>query len=431
MTTHDLLAARRAALDLLDAVLVRKRPFDDALESHSALARLPARDRAFARLLSATVLRRRGEIDAVLDAMMTRGAPAKPAVLDILRLGAAQLLFLHTPAHAAVATAVALADMVGLRHFKGLINAVLRRIAREGAAVSEGDDPGRRNTPDWLWRSWEDAYGAPTASAIARAHLAEAPLDITVKGDAHVWAERLDARVLPFGDLRRAPGGVVTELPGFDEGAWWVQDAAASLPARLMGDVRGARVIDLCAAPGGKTAQLAAAGADVTAVDRSPRRLRRVEANLARLGLAARTVAADAAQWEPDAPADAVLLDAPCTATGTIRRHPDIPWLKTAADIAALAEVQRRMLAHAIGLVRPGGVLVYCTCSIQPEEGENQIDGLLAGGAPVERLPIDPAEVGGCADLINARGELRSLPCHLPDLGGLDGFFVARLRRVS
>ncbi|MEX0814130.1 MAG: RsmB/NOP family class I SAM-dependent RNA methyltransferase, partial [Dongiaceae bacterium] len=213
------------------------------------------------------------------------------------------------------------------------------------------------------------------------------------------------------------------------EGAWWVQDAAAALPARLLGPVAGLRVVDLCAAPGGKTAQLAAAGADVTAVDRSAARLERLAANLARLHLTARIVAADAAQWRPPAPAEAVLLDAPCTATGTIRRHPDIPWLKTADDLAKLVPLQDRLLAAAVEMTAPGGVLVYCVCSLQPEEGPQRIAALLAAGAPVAPLPIDPAEIGGLAEAITGTGELRTLPCHLAGLGGLDGFYAARLRR--
>ena len=263
---------------------------------------------------------------------------------------------------------------------------------------------------------------------------------LTVKADPAAWAERLEATVLPTGSLRRAAGGAVTELPGFDEGAWWVQDLAASLPAKLIGDIRGKRVYDLCAAPGGKTAQLVAQGAEVTAVDRSAKRLERVRENLARLHLSAEVLATDAATWTPDQPADAVLLDAPCSATGAIRRHPDILRVKTPEDIAKLAKAQSRLLAHAVDLVKPGGTLIYCTCSIQPEEGEAQIDRILARDPRVGRLPIEPGELGGAdagdgnlAELINERGEVRSLPGMLGGLGGLggiDGFFVARLRRL-
>jgi 16S rRNA (cytosine967-C5)-methyltransferase len=242
--------------------------------------------------------------------------------------------------------------------------------------------------------------------------------------------ERLDAALLPTGSLRRpAAAGPVEELPGFAEGAWWVQDAAAALPARFLGPVAGKRVIDLCAAPGGKTAQLAAAGARVAAVDRSAKRLERLTENLARLDLAAETVAADAALWRPTEPAAAVLLDAPCTATGTIRRHPDVPWLKGPQDLAKLVPLQDRLLAAATAMTEPGGTLVYCVCSLQPEEGPERIAALLAAGAPVERVPIAPREVGGLDELLTPLGELRSLPCHLAERGGLAGFYAARLRR--
>lgn len=431
MTDTAALEARAAALDLIEAVLRRRQLLDETFEAHPALPALAPRDRAFARLLVATVLRRLGQIDALIARALDRPDRTRPLAIDLLRLGLAQLVFLGTPAHAAVDTTVALADRRRQPSLKGLVNAVLRRLSRDGPGWAAAQDAARLNTPDWLWDSWSRAYGADRAKAIAEAHLHEAPLDLTVKDDPAGWAERLGAQVLPTGSLRRPPGGTITELPGFESGAWWVQDAAAALPARLFGAVAGQRVIDLCAAPGGKTAQLAAAGARVTALDRSERRLQRLAANLARLGLGAELVAADAASWRPEAEADGVLLDAPCTATGAIRRHPDVLHLKGPADVAKLAAAQDRLLAHAVTLVRPGGTLVYCTCSLQPEEGEARVDALLAAGAPVVRWPITPGEVGGLAELVNARGELRTLPCHLPGLGGLDGFFVARLRRTA
>ncbi len=431
--TEAPLAARSAALDLLRDVLRKSVPFDDAFDAHPELRDLDPRDRGFVRLLVATVLRRLGQIDALIQGSLAKPGLPKATVYDVLRLGTAQLVFLGTPAHAAVDTAVALAAARGAEPYKGLINAVLRRIGREGAALAARQDAGRLNTPDWLWLAWRQAYGTARTRAIVEAHLHEAPLDITVKGgpagSAAEWAERLEAKVLPTGSLRRPSGGGITDLPGFAEGTWWVQDLAASLPAKLFGDLAGKRVYDLCAAPGGKTAQLAAQGARVIAVDRSAKRLERVTGNLARLDLAAETLAADVAAWDPGAPADAVLLDAPCSATGAIRRHPDILRLKTPDDIAKLARAQARLLAHAVDLVKPGGTLVYCTCSIQPEEGEEQIDRILGRDGRVVRAPVDPAEVGGMAELVNERGELRSLPGMLPEIGGIDGFFVARLRR--
>ncbi|MCG5243051.1 RsmB/NOP family class I SAM-dependent RNA methyltransferase [Azospirillum doebereinerae] len=427
--TDTTLAARGVALDLLRDVLRKSVPFDDAFDAHPDLAGLEPRDRGFVRVLVATVLRRLGQIDELIQACLAKPGLPKAAIHDMLRLGTAQLVFLNTPAHAAVDTAVELAAARNAAPYKGLINAVLRRVGREGIALAAQQDAGRLNTPDWMWLSWRTAYGTAKARGIVEAHLHEAPLDLTAKADPSSWAGRLDATVLPTGTLRRASGGSVTELPGFDAGGWWVQDLAASLPAKLFGDLRGKRVFDLCAAPGGKTAQLVAQGARVVALDRSAKRLERVTENLKRLDLEAELVATDAATWEPGELADAVLLDAPCSATGAIRRHPDILRVKTPDDIAKLAKAQGRLLARALDLVRPGGTLIYCTCSIQPEEGEAQITRLLARDNRMERWPVKSAELGGLSELINEKGEVRSLPGMLSELGGIDGFFVARLRR--
>ena len=424
--------ARAISLELLQGVLRRGRPLDDALAANADLPRLEPRDRAFARMLTATVLRRLGQIDAAIDARLERPLPAnRAAVRDILRLGVAQIAFLRLAAHAAVDTSVELVGRGGQAGMKGLVNAVLRRIAEAGAIAP--DDPGHLNVPGWLWQDWEESYGPETAAAIAGANLAEAPLDITLKspGEAEIWAERLEAEILPTGTLRRTRGGDVTGLPGFQEGAWWVQDAAAALPACLMGDVSGLRVADICAAPGGKTAQLAAAGAHVTAVDISKKRLRRLSENLDRLGLVADTVAVDATGWMPDEPFGAVLVDAPCSSTGTLRRHPDIAWNKTPEDVARLTAVQDRLLAAALALVKPGGLVVYATCSLQPREGAERVDTLLASGAAAERVPIGPGELPDLAEAITPAGDLRTLPCHWAARGGMDGFFAARLRRVS
>jgi len=424
--------ARTAALRVLGVVLRRRRPLDDVLAKDAELARLAPRDRAFARLLCATVLRRLGQIDALIDGCLNRpGKRGFADVRDLLRLGTAQLVFLGTPAHAAVSTTLLLAQGPRLAGYKGLLNAVLRRLAREGAELAAAQDAPRLNTPDWLWRAWTEAYGEATARAIAQVHSEDPPLDITVKNaaEAPAWAERLGAEMLPGGALRLREAGEVSRLPGFDDGAWWVQDAAAALPPRLLGDVAGRRVVDLCAAPGGKTAALAAAGAAVTAVELVPERRARLTDNLARLGLRAEVIGADAVLWRPPQPAEAVLLDAPCTGTGTIRRHPDIAHLKRPSDVAALAQVQDRLLAAAVEMLAPGGRLVYATCSLQPEEGPARIDALIAGGAPVERLPVQAAEIGGQGEMIDGSGDLRTLPCHLPGRGGIDGFYACRLRR--
>jgi 16S rRNA (cytosine967-C5)-methyltransferase len=307
-------------------------------------------------------------------------------------------------------------------------------MAREGAERLAALDPVTLDTPDWLMARWIETYGEETARAIAAANAQEPALDLTVKSDAEGWAARLAGRVLPTGSVRTIAHGPVTALPGFAEGAWWVQDAAAALPARLFGDVEGKRVADLCAAPGGKTAQLAAAGALVTAVDRSPARLDRVRENLGRLRLAAELVSADVATWTAGQEFDAVLLDAPCSATGTVRRHPDLPWLKRESDIAVLCRVQSQLIERALALTKNGGTLIYCTCSLEPEENEGIVAALLARDSGVRRAPIAAGEVFGRAEFISKSGDLRTLPCQFPDadsrLAGVDGFYAARLEKL-
>jgi 16S rRNA (cytosine967-C5)-methyltransferase len=418
------------AIDLLGSVLRRRRPLDDAIDEAPDLPTLSVRDRAFARLLVATVLRRLGQIDALIAHCLATPLPPRAAqVHDMLRLGIAQLLFLRTPAHAAVATTVDLADARGFKTHKGLVNAVLRRLSQDGPALVERQDAARLNTPKWLWNAWSEAYGEDHVRRIAESHMREAPLDISVLADPQGWAQRLDATILPTGTLRRAAGGAIANLPGYAEGAWWVQDAAAALPAKLFGPAMTDRMmIDLCAAPGGKTAQLAAS-ANVMAVDRSPRRIERMVGNLSRLSLHVETICADAVTWRPPRRVWGVLLDAPCTATGAIRRHPDVLHLKTPDDVERLAAVQERLLAAAVEMLEPGGVLVYCTCSLEPEEGPRQIEKLLARGAPMTRQPVRAEEIGGMAELLTATGDLRTLPSHLTGMDGIDGFYAARLQR--
>lgn len=430
------LAARAFAASVLEGVLRRHRPLDEQLDDKATgLATLAERDRALVRHLVGTVLRRLGTLRHLLGLYLDRGTPADaPRVETALLIGAAQILWLGVPDHAAVDLSVRLvqADRRS-RHFAGLVNAVLRRVARGGAQHLAGMDTAYLDTPDWLMARWIKTYGSETARAIALANRQEPALDLTVKNDPAHWAGAFGGRVLPTGSVRAVVHGPVPSLPGYQDGAWWVQDAAAALPAGLLGDVAGRTVADLCAAPGGKTAQLAVAGAHVTAVDRAPKRLERLKQNLARLSLAAETVVADVAEWQ-GGPFDAVLLDAPCSSTGTIRRHPDIPWLKDEADIATLAALQRRLLANAVELTRPGGTLVYCVCSLEPEEGADLVREFLAAEPRMVRRPIAIEEVHGCGEFLTPEGELRTLPCHWGDtdsrMSGLDGFFAARLSRI-
>jgi 16S rRNA (cytosine967-C5)-methyltransferase len=431
------LAARRIAADILDGVLRRRIALDELLSgknAHPGLGALAERDRALARRLIATVLRRLGTLRHLISGHLEKGFPSDaPRVETILLLGAAQILWLEVPDHAAVDLSVRLAqaDRRAAR-YAGLVNAVLRRVAQNGAAAASENIS--RDTPEWLLKRWTKTYRSDTARAIAAANGHEPALDLTVKQDPESWADRLRGRVLPTGTVRTLAHGAISLLPGFSEGAWWVQDAAAALPARLFGDLRGMNVADLCAAPGGKTAQLAFAGANVTAVDRSPARINRLRENLARLSLNADTVTTDALEWNAR-PFDAVLLDAPCSSTGTIRRHPDVPWLKSETDLSVLTSLQQRLLDHAVELLKPGATLIYCVCSLEPEEGENQIAALLARDPRVARRPIGPQDVFDRPEFVTAAGDLRTLPLHLPDpdprWGGLDGFYATRLTRKS
>lgn len=432
------LAARRIAADILDGVLQKRRMLDDQLEgpsAHPGLKALSDRDRALMRRLVATILRRLGTLEGLLARLLDRGVPTDaPRAKSALLIGAAQILWMDVPDHAAVDLSVRLvqSDRRAAK-YAGLVNAVLRRCAREGQPLVEELSGGTPDVPQWLLARWSAHYGADTARAIAQAISHEPSLDLTVKSDPAHWAARLHGEVLPTGTVRTLLQGSVRMLPGFAEGEWWVQDAAAALPVRLFGDLEGKAVADLCAAPGGKTAQLVSAGARVSAIDRSPARVARLRENLARLSLEAETGVADATEWRGDATTefDAVLIDAPCASTGTIRRHPDVAWLKQESDIGALAAVQHRLLTKAVSLLRPGGTLVYCTCSLEPEEGEQAIVSLLDAEPSMRRQPINPAEVAGLSEIVTPDGALRTLPCHLPHadprLAGLDGFYAARL----
>lgn len=428
------LACRLAASAALSDIVVNGRGLDEALSAATQNARFTAfddRDRALARSIVVVSLRRLGTLRRYLGRLLEKGLPKKSGQLEwLLIITAAQILFLDVPDHAAVNACVQAVRLdPASQPFAALANAVARNVAR-GRDDFESDDP-FVDTPGWLAARWRKHYGEETAAAVASANRVEVPLDITVKSDPAAWATRLDGDILATGSIRLRTHTPVPDLEGYAEGQWWVQDAAAALPARFLKAQPGERVADLCAAPGGKTAQLCLTGASVTAVDRSAERLKRFTVNMERLGFGAETEVADVTAYAAAA-FDAVLLDAPCTATGTMRRHPDVGWIKRASDIPVLATLQARMLDRAAALIRPGGRLVYCTCSIEPEEGEAQIAALLRRNPDLVRSPILVTEVDGLAQSITPLGELRTLPCHParldpPPLFGLDGFYAARL----
>ena len=413
------LPARAAALDLLHAALSRRAGLDDAL-ARPPFSALPPRERGHARALVMAALRRLGPIDRLLDKKLSKAPP--DMVRNLLRLGAAELFWMQAPDFAVVSTSVDLAaSRKDTRPFKGLVNAVLRGLIRDGAPEATPESL----CPDWLYARWKGAWGADGAARIAALIAEEPQTDLSFKTPpTPELAEALEAQELPGGSWRTAKGGLVPEWPGFEDGQWWVQDAAAAAAARLLAPQAGEAVLDLCAAPGGKTMQLAASGAAVTALDRSAPRLQRLSQNLQRVGLKAEVATADAAAWNDPRSFDAVLLDAPCSATGTFRKHPEVLWVAEPGDIAKLAEVQTRLLKAAADRVRPGGRLIYCVCSLEPEEGEQQVSGFL-GRHPGFRLdPIAPGEGGAPAASVTANGTLRLLPFHIE--GGGDGFFAAR-----
>jgi 16S rRNA (cytosine967-C5)-methyltransferase len=431
------LAARRLAVQVIDEVLRARVALDETLERFVTESGddLSLHDRSLARAIATVAFRHFGTISNAVDQRLAEGSPKNGGLFEAIMVAAtAQLLYLEVPDHAAVDLAIhQLREDRRSGRYAKLANAVLRRIARERADILASSHPLADDTPGWLTDSWVAAYGETTAAAIAAAHMQEPPLDLTVKSDAACWADKLDGLLLPTGSVRLRGREALTGLPGYAEGEWWVQDAAASLPVLLLGQLGGRRVADLCAAPGGKTAQLVAGGAIVTAVDRSAPRVRRLRANLERLGLEAELRVADAATFKAE-PFDAVLLDAPCSATGTIRRHPDVAWTKTQTDLAKLVLLQERLLDKACDLLKPGGILVYCTCSLQPEECEMQIERLLARRPDMARQPLASSEIEGIDEAITPAGDLRTLPhqarAEIARLSGWAGFYAARLVRA-
>lgn len=427
------LAARHVAAEAVRRAIRERRTLDEALSlGASGPRQLNDADFGLARAIATVTFRRMGTLRAVMAARLKDGRmPDAGLLAEAMLTGAAQILFMDVPDHAAVDLAVELAksDRLAL-HYAPLANAVLRAISREKAAILAAMDGAAVDTPGWMLERWSAAYGEENAGAIARIHATPPHVDLTAMGDAAALAGAVGGVLLPTGSVRLTTDAAVPDLPGFVEGAFQVQDAASALPARLLGAREGLRILDLCAAPGGKTAQLAATGAVVTAVERSAQRAERLKENLARLKLAATLVIGDAGDYAAE-PFDAVLLDAPCSATGTIRRHPEIAWTKTLEDILALGRQQQRLLAHAASLVKPGGLLVYSTCSLEREEGERQIACWLATAPGFDIVPVSPGELGVEPVSITAEGFLRVLPSQLHAFGGMDGFFAARLRRAA
>lgn len=436
MNTPDLLT-RHLAVEIFDAVLRHNKGLEDEyslrMERQEKKQPLDNRDRTFVRLLVTVMLRRLGQIDDIIKRFLKKPLPDKACyVLDVLRIGTAQLVFLDTPAHAAVSTGVSLVKRNReYGGFSALTNAVLRRISKEGKQIAETQNAARLNVPSWLYDKWEKEYGPENARKIAEAGLREAPLDFSVKSDPAFWAEKLRAKEMPTGSLRREDPASIPALPGFQDGFWWVQDLSAAVPARLFHTLSGRKAADICAAPGGKTAQMITAGAEVTAIDVSAGRVKRLNENLNRLRLNARIVCADARKWwesegKNQGKFDAVLLDAPCSATGTLRRHPDVVRHRTPQDIERLNKTQRELLETAVDMTADHGELVYCVCSVLPEEGRLIVNAAVQSGS-VERVPLTPAEVP--AQAITADGDLCLLPFFYETTGGCDGFFAARLRK--
>lgn len=432
------LAARVAAAAAVADILGNGHTLEERFAADAAAGRqqtFDARDRALIRSIVTATLRRLGTIRAALAQFLDKGLPKKAGSLEhALTVGAAQLLFLDVPDHAAVDLAVrAVRADPKAAPYAALANAVLRNVARARDDLREPADP-FIDTPPWLAARWKKNWGAEAAERIALMHRCEPTLDLTVRSDAAGWAEKLGGVVLPTGSVRLLTHDPVPELAGYEDGQWWVQDAAAAIPARLLDVKPGERAADLCAAPGGKAAQLASAGAQVVALDRSAERMKRLAENFERLRLPVEIAVGDALTFDAP-PFDAIILDAPCTATGTIRRHPDVAWVKRVSDIGALAAMQARMLDRACSLLKPGGRLVYCTCSMEPEEGEAQIAALLRRNPDMTRMPVNAGEIGGLADCVTPDGDVRTLPSKLPNedprLAGLDGFFVSRLMRKT
>lgn len=432
------LQARQVAAKMLAAVVDRKTSLDgmlDAGNGNPAYKALNESDRALVRAILNSALRQLPRIQAMIGSLLDTPLPDGARTLEhVMAVAATQILYLDVPDHSAVDLAVEQARTdPRTKRFANLVNAVLRRLSREKAPLLKEVGAKVSAIPGWFHQRLVDSYGEAAARDIAEAFLTPAAIDLTVKTDAEGWASKLNGRVLPTGSVRLASfSGAIPNLAGFEDGGWWVQDAAASLPARLFGSLEGKRIIDLCAAPGGKTAQLILAGGEVTALDQSRSRLKRLEGNLARLGLHAETQEADMGKFTTEHLFDAALLDAPCSSTGTIRRHPDVLWTKAPEDVEKLAGVQERLLRHALSLVKPGGLVVFSNCSLDPLEGEMVTQNVINDGL-CDRIAIKPSDWPGLEEAVTPLGEFRTTPAMIaPEgefAGGLDGFFAVVLQR--
>jgi len=425
---NNSLTSRRLAAFVVKEVIENGQPLEQVLANQADYNTLESRDRAFTRMIAATTFRRMGQIDAALKPFVKQRPPK--LVYAALQTATAQILYMGTPPHAAVGETVAMLKSRGSsKGFANMANAVLRRVTEQGTKLA-GAQPPKVNIPGWIRGEWERSYGRQAGRRMSAQLMKDPVLDLSVKSNPEEWAEKLGGIMIGAQSVRLNKIGDVTALEGFEEGEWWAQDIAASLPVQLMGDVSGLRALDLCGAPGGKTMQLAAKGANVTVLDKSEGRLKRVHENLKRTRLTANSVCADALEWEPaKTNFDIVLLDAPCSATGTFRRHPDVLYNKTPKAVANLVRLQDKLFTKAASFVRPGGRLLYCTCSLQPQEGMPRVVKFLETMTDFRLIPT--LEVSGLALPEDAfsDGGLRSLPYYLEDKGGMDGFFIAQLAR--
>jgi 16S rRNA (cytosine967-C5)-methyltransferase len=429
-------SSRVAAAQLVEMVLAKRMTIDDALDRVATKNRLSDEDKRLVHAISGCVFRKLPYIDTVLRHLMTQGKDPKPPILrNLLRVGIAQLLYMAVPEHAAVNTAVSATGSLRLSKQKGLVNAILRSAQRQKQQLLNDEPDALEMLPEWLKDGWIAHYGELESKAMAAAMAQEAPVDIVIK-DAQAslyWAQMLEGEVLISGAVRvRQRGGHIASWPGFHDGAWWVQDLSASLPIKMLGDVSDKSVLDVCAAPGGKTQMLARGGAKVTALDIAPSRMKRVTENLARLNMAqqVQTVVADALKYKPATLFDIVVLDAPCSSTGTLRRHPELSWIHERNQLSKLTVIQRDMLRHCADLVKSEGIMLYCTCSLEPEEGESQVEAFLSERNDFKEIKRESDALSSLLQPGVGNIGYRTKPHVLASSGGMDGFFIALLKKI-